>query len=158
MKSKRYLSLIVLFTTLFTACATPPISSTATNVPSGTPTSPPIETTLPTVTPTSEPTPTPKPTATEKPTTAPTEIALPPLEEQLVNLTAPQEAEVLETIMNQHPVAKENGAWRELCVSGPIVTHDPPVKLPGSDLEMSHSFLCNNGQGYFHLYVYAYRL
>ena len=58
--------------------------------------------------------------------------------------------------MNQHPVAKENGTWRELCVSGPIVTHDPPVKLPGSDLEMSHSFLCNNGQGLFHLYAYAY--
>ena len=151
MKSKRYLSLILLFTILFTACATPPVSPTATNVPSGTPTSLPTETTLPTATPTptasSIPTPTPEPTATPEPVFAP-EV---PLEERIASLdnlpddsldepTANKES-LSREMTGQFPLEKEDGSWNMVCIAGDIITHEPNIKLP-TGKEISHTFAC----------------
>ena len=100
MKSKRYLSLIVLFTILFTACATPPASPTATNVPSGTPTVPPTETTLPTAT----------ATPTQEATAIPTPIPATP--EEAEGLIYDPEARALQNPQGTPVyVLSEEGSW-----------------------------------------------
>ena len=159
MKSKRYLSLILLFTIFFTACATTPASPTATNVPSGTPTVPPTETTLPTATPptpTASSTFTPKPTATKEPTATPspepTELS-PSIDQPtqaLVDLIPPDPLynevrnDFLPKIESQFEgggLRREDGIWRLNCIAAADMKHFEELIQIGDEI-FTHGIPC----------------
>lgn len=82
--------------------------------------------------------------------------------EQTTAIKQGQEIIEQEADANQFPSKKENGSYHFLCVSGDVITQQPPIRLPTGQ-EVSHTLPCyyhdaSSQEQTIHLPLYTYHL